>query len=486
MMQSEGEYAGSQAAAAAGIPYTLSTMGTASIEDVAAAAPDGRNWFQLYLWTDRDRSLELIERAAKAGNDTLMVTVDTAVAGARLRDVRNGMTIPPALTIKTVLDASYRPAWWFNFLTHEPLTFASLSRYTGTVADLINSMFDPTLTFDDLDWLRETWKGKLVVKGIQTVEDARRVVDHGADGIVLSNHGGRQLDRAPIPFHLLPDVKAALKADNSDAAIILDTGIMSGADIIAALALGADFTLIGRAYLYGLMAGGRAGVDRAIEILEKDMLRTMALLGVSRISELTPDHVRLLSEVARVPRVGSSRQCSREHCRELPTRRGAGGADGKAVLDEALGEHRVGHLHEAADVRAQHVVPRLPVFVRGGRAAVVDADHDLGEPFLGVLERPGVAAGVLLHFQRGGGHAAGVGGLARAEQDAGLLEDRDGLTGRGHVGALRHREQAVARPAGRQRRRRARSAWRTAARRSRRGPRRSRRPRRSTAGRRAS
>ena len=294
MMQSEGEYACSQAAAAAGIPYTLSTMGTASLEDVAAAAPTGRNWFQLYLWTDRERSLELIQRAAAAGNDTLMVTVDTAVAGARLRDVRNGMTIPPALTLKTVLDASYRPAWWFNFLTHEPLTFASLSRYTGTVADLINSMFDPTLTFADLDWLRETWKGKLVVKGIQTVDDARKVVDHGADGIVLSNHGGRQLDRAPIPFHLLPEVSAALKADRSDAAIILDTGIMSGADIIAALALGADFTLIGRAYLYGLMAGGRAGVDRALQILEKDMERTMALLGVSRVAELTPEHVRIL------------------------------------------------------------------------------------------------------------------------------------------------------------------------------------------------
>src|SRR4029453_2382233 len=294
MMQSEGEYAGSQAAEAAGIPYTLSTMGTASIEDVASAAPNGRNWFQLYLWTDRDRSLELIERAAKAGNDTLMVTVDTAVAGARLGDVPNGMTIPPALTLKTVLDASYRPAWWFNFLTHEPLTFASLSRYTGTVADLINSMFDPTLTFEDLDWLREDWKGKLVVKGIQTVDDARKVVDHGADGVVLSNHGGRQLDRAPIPFHLLPGVKEAFTKDNSEAAIMLDTGIMSGADIIAALALGADFTLIGRAYLYGLMAGGRAGVDRAIQILEKDMTRTMALLGVSKLSELTPDHVRLL------------------------------------------------------------------------------------------------------------------------------------------------------------------------------------------------
>ena len=155
-------------------------------------------------------------------------------------------------------------------------------------------MFDPTLTFEDLDWLRETWKGKLVVKGIQTVEDARRVVDHGADGVILSNHGGRQLDRAPIPFHLLPEVKEAFTKNNTDAAIMLDTGIMSGADIVAALALGADFTLIGRAYLYGLMAGGRAGVDRTIQILEKDMARTMALLGVSRIADLTPDHVRLL------------------------------------------------------------------------------------------------------------------------------------------------------------------------------------------------
>lgn len=289
MMHSEGEYAGSRAAEAAGIPYTLSTMGTASIEDVAAAAPSGRNWFQLYLWTDRDRSMELIERASKAGNDTLMVTVDTPVAGARLRDVRNGMTIPPALTLKTVLDASYRPGWWFNFLTTEPLAFASLSRYSGTVADLVDSMFDPTLTFDDLDWLRGTWKGRLVVKGIQTVDDAKSVVDHGADGIVISNHGGRQLDRAPVPLHLLPEIAAALKGKTC---IMLDTGIMSGGDIIAALALGADFTLVGRAYLYGLMAGGRRGVDRSIEILRGEMTRTMKLLGVNRIAELNPDHVR--------------------------------------------------------------------------------------------------------------------------------------------------------------------------------------------------
>ncbi len=290
MMQSEGEYAGSRAAEAAGIPYTLSTMGTASIEDVAAAAPGGRNWFQLYLWTDRGRSLELISRAAAAGYDTLMVTVDTAVAGARLRDVRNGLTIPPALTLRTVADASYRPGWWFNFLTHEPLSFASLSHYPGTVAELINSMFDPTLTYEDLTWLRGVWKGNLVVKGIQTLEDARQAVDHGADGIVLSNHGGRQLDRAPVPLHLLPQVAGELKGRT---AIILDTGIMSGGDIVAALALGADFTLIGRAYLYGLMAGGRAGVDRAIEILGSQAVRTMKLLGVNRVEDLGPGHLRL-------------------------------------------------------------------------------------------------------------------------------------------------------------------------------------------------
>ncbi|NKX52727.1 alpha-hydroxy-acid oxidizing protein, partial [Arthrobacter deserti] len=231
------------------------------------------------------------ERAARAGMDTLMVTVDTPVGGARLRDVRNGMTIPPALTLKTVLDASYRPAWWSNFLTREPLAFANLSRFSGTVVELINSMFDPTLSFDDLDWLRSTWPGKLVVKGIQTVDDAKRVVDHGADGIVLSNHGGRQLDRAPIPLHLLPDVSAALKGRT---AIMLDTGIMTGGDIVAALALGADFTLIGRAYLYGLMAGGRAGVDRAIEILRTEAALTMRLLGVNTVADLNPDHVRLL------------------------------------------------------------------------------------------------------------------------------------------------------------------------------------------------
>ncbi len=291
MMQTEGELAGAAAAGAAGIPFTLSTMGTSSIEDVAEHAPGTRKWFQLYMWKDRPRSMALVERAAAAGYDTLLVTVDVPVAGARLRDIRNGMTIPPALTPRTVLDAIPRPAWWINLLTNEPLAFASLDRWSGTVAELLDTMFDPTVDFADLAWIKDQWPGKIVVKGIQSVDDARRCADLGVDAVLLSNHGGRQLDRAPIPFHLLPAVK---KAVGSDIEIHLDTGIMSGQDIVAALALGADFTLVGRAYLYGLMAGGRRGVDRAIQILGCDVERTMKLLGVRTVADLNPDHVTQL------------------------------------------------------------------------------------------------------------------------------------------------------------------------------------------------
>lgn len=297
MMQTEGEYAGARAAARAGIPFSLSTMGTASIEDVKDANPHGRNWFQLYMWKDRERSMALVERAANAGYDTLLVTVDVPVAGARLRDKRNGMSIPPALTAKTVLNAVPRPQWWIDFLTTEPLAFASLDRWSGTVAELLDTMFDPTVTFDDLAWIKSQWPGKLVVKGIQTVADAKAVTGLGADGIVLSNHGGRQLDRAPIPFHLLPDVAREVGADTE---IILDTGISSGADIVASIALGARFTLVGRAYLYGLMAGGEAGVDRMIAILSEQITRTMRLLGVSTLDELGPGHVTQLERL--VPR----------------------------------------------------------------------------------------------------------------------------------------------------------------------------------------
>jgi isopentenyl diphosphate isomerase/L-lactate dehydrogenase-like FMN-dependent dehydrogenase len=295
LMHTEGEIAGATAAGDAGIPYTLSTMGTTSIEDVAAAIPHGRNWFQLYMWKDRERSMGLVERAAAAGFESLVVTVDVPVAGARLRDVRNGMTIPPTLTPRTIANAIPRPVWWYNLFTTEPLTFASLDSWGGTVADLLDAMFDPTVGYDDLRWLREQWSGKLVVKGIQSVDDARRVVDCGVDGLTLSNHGGRQLDRAPIPFHLLPDVVAAV---GDDTEVYLDTGIMSGADVVASIAHGARFTWVGRAYLYGLMAGGRRGVDRAIEILTGEISRTMKLLGVSSLDELTPDHVVQLERLA--------------------------------------------------------------------------------------------------------------------------------------------------------------------------------------------
>jgi L-lactate dehydrogenase (cytochrome)/glycolate oxidase len=290
-MQTEGEIAGATAAEAAGIPYSLSTMGTTSIEDVAAAAPGARKWFQLYMWKDRDRSMDLVGRAAEAGFDTLLVTVDVPVAGARLRDVRNGMTIPPTLTPRNVVDAIPRPAWWFNLLTTEPLAFATLDAWSGTVAELLDTMFDPTVTFEDLAWLRTQWPGTVAVKGVQTVADAVRLADAGVDAIILSNHGGRQLDRAPVPFHLLPEV---VKEVGSDLEVHLDTGIMSGQDIVAAIAHGARFTLVGRAYLYGLMAGGRPGVDRTIEILRGQIERTMRLLGVRTLDELEPGHVTAL------------------------------------------------------------------------------------------------------------------------------------------------------------------------------------------------
>lgn len=292
MMHTAGELAGARAAERAGIPFTLSTMGTTAIEDVAAATgPNARNWFQLYMWTDRDRSLALVERAAQAGFDTLVVTVDVPVAGARLRDARNGMTVPPSITLTGALDALRKPWWWWDFLTTEPLAFASLDRWSGTVAELLDAMFDPTVGFDDLTFIRQNWPGRILVKGVQTVDDAKRLAALGIDGIVLSNHGGRQLDRAPVPLHLLPSVAREV---GTDLEIHLDTGIMHGADIVAALALGARFTLIGRAYLYGLMAGGEPGVDRAIDILRTQVVRTMKLLGVSAIGELEPQHVRLL------------------------------------------------------------------------------------------------------------------------------------------------------------------------------------------------
>ena len=297
LMQTEGEIAGASAAGAAGIPFTLSTLGTTSIEEVHAANPLGRNWFQLYVMKQREISYGLVERAAQAGYDTLYFTVDTPVAGARLRDSRNGFSIPPQLSLGTVINAIPRPWWWWDFLTTAKLEFASLSQTGGTVGELLDSAMDPSIDVEDLAEIRRMWPGKFAVKGVQTLEDAKKLADLGVDAIVLSNHGGRQLDRAPVPFHLLPQVAREV---GDDMEIILDTGIRSGADIVAAIALGADFTLIGRAYLYGLMAGGRQGVDRAIAILSDQVERTMKLLQVPTLQDLGPEHVTQLSRVRRL------------------------------------------------------------------------------------------------------------------------------------------------------------------------------------------
>ncbi len=294
MMHAEGERAGAAAAGAAGVPFSLSTVGTTSIEDVKTANPDGRNWFQLYMWRDRDRSMSLLERAVASDYDTLLVTVDVPVGGARLRDKRNGLTIPPAITARTVLNAIPRPGWWIDFLTTEPLRFSSFDHWNGTVAELMDTMFDPTVDFENLAWIIDQWPSKVVVKGIQTLEDAKKVASMGVDGVLLSNHGGRQLDRAPIPFHLLPQV---VREIGSEVEVHVDTGIMSGADIVACVALGARMTLVGRAYLYGLMAGGRAGVERTIEILAEQIERTMRLLGVACLEELAPRHVTQLTRL---------------------------------------------------------------------------------------------------------------------------------------------------------------------------------------------
>ena len=299
LMQTEGEIAGAGAAGAAGIRFTLSTLGTTSIEDVRAADPNGRLWFQLYVMREREISYGLVERAAKAGFDTLFFTVDTPVAGARLRDKRNGFSIPPHLTMKTLLNAIPRPWWWFDFLTTPKLEFASLSSTGGTVGELLDNAMDPSINYEDLKIIREMWPGKIVIKGVQNLEDSKKLADLGVDGILLSNHGGRQLDRAPVPFHLLPEV---VREGGMDTEVMVDTGIMNGADIVASMALGAKFTLIGRAYLYGLMAGGRRGVDRTIEILSDEVRRTMKLLQVHNIAELEPKHVTQLRRLQPIPK----------------------------------------------------------------------------------------------------------------------------------------------------------------------------------------
>jgi L-lactate dehydrogenase (cytochrome) len=289
LMHTEGESAVGRVAQRVGVPYALSTMGTTSLEALADAAPACRRWFQLYLWRDRAASSALVERAHDAGYEALVLTVDTPVAGPRLRDVRNGFTIPPALSARTMANAALHPRWWVDLLTTPPLEFASLSSWGGTVAELVDRVFEPAAVLADVGALRASWPGALIVKGILDADDACAVVDAGADAVVVSNHGGRQLDRSPTPLEQLPAIADAV---GDRAEVYLDGGILDGADVVAAVASGARACLIGRAYLYGLMAGGEQGVQRAVDILTREVTRTMQLLGVTSVAELTSERVR--------------------------------------------------------------------------------------------------------------------------------------------------------------------------------------------------
>jgi L-lactate dehydrogenase (cytochrome) len=284
-----GELAVARAAERAGLPYTLSTLSTRSIEEVREVS-GGRLWFQVYAWRDRGLVKEMIERAAAARYEALVLTVDTAVLGRRERDVRRGFSLPPTVGPATIVDGALHPAWTWAFVRSEPIRFANVvGRAVGdgaspvTLSDYINTQFDPGLSWDDVDWLRSVWDGPIALKGIQTVDDARLAADRGVQIVILSNHGGRQLDGAPAPFTLVAPVADAI---GGRVEIICDGGVRRGSDIVKALAAGANAAMAGRAYLYGLGAGGEPGVDRVLEWFRADLVRTLTLVGAATIGDL--------------------------------------------------------------------------------------------------------------------------------------------------------------------------------------------------------
>ncbi len=292
---SQGELAVARAAARAGIPWSLSTMGTRSIEEVAAVS-DGDKWFQVYAWRDRKLVEELIGRAKAAGYTAVWLTVDTAMLGRRERDVRRGMTLPPKIGPGTIIDGIVHPAWTLDFLRNEPITFANvvgLSDEDGstavTLADHMHRQFDPALSWHDVEWLRGVWDGPIVLKGIQSVDDARTAAAMGVEGLGLSNHGGRQLDDAPAPIDLVEPVRQAV---GEDPTIICDGGVRRGSDVVKAIALGADAVSMGRPYLYALGAAGERGVDHVLEFFRDGMRRTMALCGRATIADIDRSLVR--------------------------------------------------------------------------------------------------------------------------------------------------------------------------------------------------
>ncbi len=295
MMHYQGEVMVAKICEENNLIYNLSTMGTTSSEEIGNQVPGVRRWFQLYLWRDRDQSLKFIEEAKKAGFEGLMLTVDTAVGGIKWRDMRNGLTVPPKIGFKTFFDMALKPKWWFNLLTTAPLEFATFRNFNKPLSEIAATVFDPAVTFEDVKWLRSVWQGKLVIKGIQSVADAAELKKIGVDAIVLSNHGGRQLDRSVVPLELLPKVRSEIGVKGSGPQIYIDGAIMSGADVLAAIALGADAVLIGKAYLYGAMAAGKSGVEKVVEMFRFEMETALKLMGAKNLSELTPDFVNIRS-----------------------------------------------------------------------------------------------------------------------------------------------------------------------------------------------
>ena len=290
LMHHVGEPAVANVASKKNLIYALSTMGTTSPQELAAAVPDSRRWFQLYIMKNRSDSLAIIKQAKDNGFEALVLTVDTPVPGLRYRDNRNGLTVPPKIRINTVFAIARKPIWWLNLFTTGKLEFAAFRGWDKPLSELGGLIFDPSTTMKEISWLRSVWKGPIIVKGIQSVDDAKAVAKLGVQGIILSNHGGRQFDRGQVPLEILPEV---VKAVGNKVEIYIDGGIMSGLDALGAIALGAKAVFIGRAYLYGAMANGEAGVEQVIEIMRREFENGMALSGATNIAEVRKNGARI-------------------------------------------------------------------------------------------------------------------------------------------------------------------------------------------------
>ena len=297
----QGELAVARAADRAGVPYCLSSLSTRSIEEVRRVS-DGDLWFQVYVWRDKDLLEEMLARATEAQYSTIVITVDTAVLGRRERDVRRGFELPPQIGLDTLLDGARHPRWTWAFVRAEPIIFANVAgRSVGdgsdpvSLASYIDSLFDPTLSWDDIAWFRDRWPGPIVLKGVQCVEDARMAADHGIDAVALSNHGGRQLDGAPPPIELVGPVAQAV---GDQVAIICDGGVRRGSDLLKAVAMGATACMTGRPYLYGLAAAGEPGVDFVLRFFDEGLRRTMALTGSASLAAVDSDLVRWRADPA--------------------------------------------------------------------------------------------------------------------------------------------------------------------------------------------